>query len=231
MPDVFEAIDNLRAAWRFKPDPVPDDAIRKILRAATCAASGGNVQPWRFVVVRDAAVRRQIGALYLRAWNVYRPATERLLGGVLPPQAQSMLAAAEVLAQNFHAVPVHIVVGVQLPPPGFALRDEHGQPLDAGNPYSSIYPAVQNLILAATALGLGTRLITLHRIYERELKQLLGIPERVETAALIPLGYPDGTFKRRPRLPLAAVAFSDQWGNPLAEPHGTSGARDRLAAR
>ena len=72
MPDVFETIDNLRAAWRFKPDPVPDDAIRKILRAATRAASGGNTQPWRFVVVRDPELRRQVGALYLRAWKVYR---------------------------------------------------------------------------------------------------------------------------------------------------------------
>ena len=215
MPDVFETINSLRAAWRFKPDAVPDDAIRQVLRAATHAASGGNSQPWRFIVVRDAAMRRQIGALYLRAWNVYRPATERMLGGVLPPQAQSMLAGAEALAQNFHAVPVHIVVGVQLPPAGFVLRDEQGNPLEAGNAYSSIYPAVQNLMLAATALGLGTRLITLHRIFERELKELLGMPERVETAALIPLGYPDGTFKRRKRLPLAAVAFADRWGTPI----------------
>ena len=215
MPDVFETLNSLRAAWRFKPDPVPDDAIRKILHAATRAASGGNMQPWRFLVVRDRELRRQIGALYLRAWNVYRPATERLLGGVLPPQAQSMLAGAEALAQNFHAVPVHIIVGVQLPPPGFALRDEHGNVMEAGNAYSSIYPAVQNLMLAASALGLGTRLITLHRIYERELKELLGIPEHVETAALIPLGYPDGTFKRRPRQPLDAVAYSDRWGSKL----------------
>ncbi len=215
MPDVFETIDNLRAAWRFKPDPVPDDAIRTVLRAATRAASGGNAQPWRFIVVRNAVQRRQIGALYLRAWNVYRPATERLLGGVVPPQAQSMLDAAETLARNFHAVPVHIVVGLQLPPPGFALRDEQGQAIEAGNPYSSIYPAVQNLMLAATALGLATRLITLHRICERELKTVLGIPERVETAALIPLGYPDGTFTRRPRLPLSAVAYADRWEQAL----------------
>lgn len=215
MPDVFETIDSQRAAWRFKPDAVPDAAIRTVLRAATRAPSGGNAQPWRFVVVRDAALRRQIGALYLRAWNVYRPATERLLGGVLPPQAQSMLDAAEALAQGFHAVPVHIVVGLQLPPPGFTLRDEQGQALEAGNPYSSIYPAVQNLMLAAAALGLATRLITLHRIYERELKTLLDIPEWVETAALIPLGYPDGTFIRRPRLPLRAVAYADRWEHPL----------------
>ena len=215
MPDVVEIIDSQRAAWRFKPDAVSDEVIRTVLRAATRAPSGGNAQPWRFVVVRDAALRRQIGALYLRAWNVYRSATERLFGSALPSQAQSMLNAAEALAHNFHAVPVHIVVGLQLPPPGFALRDEQGQALEAGNPYSSIYPAVQNLMLAATALGLATRLITLHRICERELKELLGIPERVDTAALIPLGYPDGTFRRRPRLPLRAVAYADRWDQPL----------------
>ena len=215
MPDVFEIIDSQRAAWRFKPDAVSDEVIRTVLRAATRAPSGGNAQPWRFVVVRDAALRRQIGALYLRAWNVYRSATERLFGSALPSQAQSMLNAAEALAHNFHAVPVHIVVGLQLPPPGFALRDAQGVALDAGNPYSSVYPAVQNLMLAAAGLGLATRLITLHRICEGELKVLLDIPDGVETAALIPLGYPDGTFRRRPRLPLRAVAYADRWEQPL----------------
>jgi nitroreductase len=213
--DVFEAIDSQRAAWRFKPDPVPDDAIRAILRAATCAPSGGNAQPWRFLVVQDAELRRQVGALYLRAWNVYRPATKRLFGPMVESgQGRSMLNAAEVLAQNFHAVPVHIVVGMVLPPPGFALRDEQGAEIQAGTPYSSIYPAVQNLMLAAAGLGLATRLITLHRICERELRALLGIPDNIELVALVPLGYPDGTFKRRPRQPLADIAYRDRWGNP-----------------
>lgn len=210
---VFDTINRLRAAWRFKPEAIPEELIRKILTAATRAASGGNSQPWRFVVVRDAALRRQIGAIYLRAWNVYRPATERLFGGTLPPQGQSMMVAADALARNFHAVPVHIIVGMQKIPEGFALRDEQGNAIDAGNPYSSIYPAVQNLIIAATALGLATRLITLHRIYEGDIKTLLGIPERIETVALIPLGYPDGAFKRRPRLPLEAVTHWDHWDN------------------
>lgn len=213
MADVFDTIENLRAAWRFKADPVPDEAIRKVIHAATCSASGGNSQPWRFVVVRDAALRRQIGELYLKAWNVYRPATERLFGGNLPEQGKSMLAGAEALAKNFGAVPVHLVIGVQKPPEGFALRDERGNAIEAGTVYSSIYPAVQTLIIAATALGLATRLITLHRIYEGELKQLLDIPDHVETVALLPLGYPDGTFRRRPRLPLEAVTHWDRWGN------------------
>ncbi len=212
--DVFEAIDSQRAAWRFKPDPVPDDAIRAILRAATHAPSGGNAQPWRFVVVQDAELRRQVGALYLRAWSVYRAATERLFGPMVASgQGRSMLDAAEALAQNFHAVPVHVVVGMVLPPPDFALRDEQGSVLQAGTVYSSIYPAVQNLMLAAAGRGLATRLITLHRIYETELRALLGIPDNIELVALVPLGYPDGVFKRRPRQPLAAVAYRDRWGN------------------
>jgi len=209
---VFEAIDNLRAAWRFKADPVPAEAIERVLLAATRAASGGNSQPWRFLVVQDATLRRRIGEIYLKAWEVYRPATERVFGGSLSRQGQSMLASADALARNFHAVPVHILVGMQKPPDGFTLRDEQGKPIDAGSIYSSIYPAVQNLILAATALGLATRLITLHRICEDELKELLGIPDRVETVALIPLGYPEGTFRRRPRLPLEAVTHWDRWG-------------------
>jgi nitroreductase len=213
MADVFETIDNLRAAWRFKPDPVPEALIRRIIEAATRSASGGNSQPWRFVVVRDAELRRRIGEFYLKAWNVYRPATERAFGAALTGQGASMLAGAEALAHHFGEVPVHIVVGVQKPPPGFALRDAHGEVIEAGTIYSSIYPAVQTLIIAATALGLATRLITLHRIYESELKRLLDIPEHIETVALLPLGYPDGAFRRRPRLPVAAVTHWDRWGN------------------
>jgi nitroreductase len=202
---VFDAIDNLRAAWRFRLDPIDDSDVRKILEAATRAASGGNSQPWRFVVVRDPELRRRLGEIYLRAWNVYRPAVERLFGGRLDAQGRSMLAGADALARNLGAVPVHIVVGLKETGGRLLLRDEAGMPIDVGTPYSSVYPAVQNLILAATALGLATRLITLHRIFESEVKALLGIADDVETVALIPLGRPDGVFKRRPRLPLSAV--------------------------
>ena len=214
MPELsaFEAIDQLRAAWRFKPDPVPDDAIERLLRAATRAASGGNAQPWRFVVVRDATLRREIGALYWKAWNVYRPAVERAFGA-LTGQGASMVTAAEHLARTFADVPVHLIVGMKQPPADFALRDEAGRVIDAGSAYSSIYPAVQNLMLAATALGLATRLITLHRIVEAELKKLLGIPEDVETVALLPIGYPEGSFRPRPRRPLNQVTHWDRWGS------------------
>jgi nitroreductase len=208
---VFEAIDRLRAAWRFRPDPVPEADLRRILEAATRAASGGNAQPWRFVVVRDAELRRRIGELYQRAWRRYRGAVERTFGDALGAQGRSMIAAAEALAERFAEVPVHLVVGAQKPPPGFELREESGEALDVGTIHSSIYPAVQNVILAATALGLATRLITLHRIHEEELKRLLGIPDGVETMALLPIGYPDGTFRRRPRLPIERVTHWDRW--------------------
>jgi nitroreductase len=208
---VFDAIDRLRAAWRFKTDPVPEEAIRCILDAATKAASGGNAQPWRFVVVRDPALRAEIGWRYVQAWSVYRGAVERVFGGRLDEQGRSMLAGAETLAKNFAAVPVHLLVCMRQPPPELVLRDKAGAPLDAGSVYSSIFPAVQNVILAATALGLATRLITLHKIVEADLQALLGIPKNVEIPALLPLGYPDGTFKRRPRLPLEAVTYWDRW--------------------
>jgi nitroreductase len=208
---VFDAIDRLRAAWRFKTDPVPDEAIRRILDAATKAASGGNSQPWRFVVVRDPALRAEVGRRYAQAWSVYRGAVERVFGGRLDEQGRSMIVAAEALAKSFGAVPVHLLVCMGPLPAAFVLRDEAGASLDAGSVYSSIFPAVQNIILAATALGLATRLITLHKIVEGDLKDLLGIPKEVEIPALLPLGYPDGTFKRRPRLPLEAVTHWDRW--------------------
>lgn len=205
---VWDAIRGQRSTWRFKPDPVPEEHLRRVIEAATYAPSGGNTQPWRFVVVRDSERRRQVRDIYLRAWDVYRPAAERMLGGRL---SGSMSAQADHLARNFHLVPVHIVACMMQRPPAYTLRDERGKELDVGSAGSSMFPAVQNLMLAAVGLGLATRMLTLHRIFEADLKSLLAIPAEVETVALIPLGYPDGQFKLRQRLPVDAIAHWERW--------------------
>jgi len=205
---VWEAIRGQRSTWRFKPDPVPEEHVRKVIEAATYAPSGGNFQPWRFVVVRDGERRRQVRDLYLRAWDVYRPAAQRLLGSTIP---RSMSDSADHLARNFHLVPVHIVACMLQRPPAYTLRDEEGKALDVGSEGSSVFPAVQNLMLAAVGLGLATRLLTLHRIFETELKSLLAIPAEVETVALIPLGYPDGQFKLRKRLSVDDITHWERW--------------------
>jgi nitroreductase len=197
--DVFEAINTLRAMRRFTPDPVSDDELWTVLGAATKAPSGGNRQPWNFIVVRDAETKRGLAGYYRRAW-------EQTYGKAPPPQSAESEAglgaayrSAEYLAHHLADVPVLIVVtsrGVGASPSG-----------------ASIYPAVQNLMLAARALGLGSTITTLHRLYEREVKELLGIPEDVDTMALIPIGRPAGRFGPPRRLPVEKVTYWERWDN------------------
>ncbi len=196
--DVFEVINTTRAMRRLKPDPVKDELIWKVLEAAIRAPSGGNRQPWNFIVVRDSEKKKKIAAWYLEAWNAtYGAAREAMAAD---PNAARMFASADHLARNLAEVPVLIIA---------AIRGGDTGTSPAG---SYVYPAVQNLMLAARALGLGTTLTTLHRAHEDDVKQLLAIPDNVQTLALIPMGWPKGKFGMGPRRPVEEVAYWDKWG-------------------
>jgi nitroreductase len=207
MPDLFEIISTTRSMRRLKPDPVPPEVIRQILEAGTCAPSGGNMQRWRFLVVRDAQVKRTVGALYKRAWDeVVGP---RYRGGEPAPgtdreRFHRMLAAAEHLAAHIHEAPVWIVPCLE----GAAPTRTAG---------SSIYPAVQNMLLAARALGLGATLTTLYLNFEKEAETALGLPADWHSYAILPIGYPVGRFGPVRRTPLAEVVFADRWGEPCRD--------------
>jgi nitroreductase len=193
---LFEAIQNQRAIRHFSERPVPDDAVEAILSAAIRAPSGGNRQPWRFLVIRNADTKRRLGQWYLSAWQ----AATADMGELTQPYRHG----AE-LAQQMETVPVLILACI-----------DHGDSGTAPGPVTrgaSIYPAVQNLMLAAGALGLGTVLTTLHTRYEDEIKQFLNIPASVETAALIPVGYPAEGARFGPgrRHPLSEVVFYERW--------------------
>ena len=197
--DLFEAIGTQRAMRRLKPEPVSDENLWTILDAAIKAPSGGNSQPWRFLVIRDPDIKRKIGEYYLDGWNrVYGPLREFALAN---PDLGRTYRSADHLANHLAEVPVLILATVQQR--GVAV----GSPAGA-----SIYPAVQNLMLAARALGLGTTLTTLHMEHDQEVKDLLGIPEDVDTMALIPVGWPKGHFGPAPRQPVEQVTFWDRWG-------------------
>src|SRR5215471_19316812 len=165
--DLFEIIRTTRSMRRLKTDPVPNELIRKILEAGTCAPSGGNMQRWRFLVIRDPQVKQTVGALYRRAWD--ETVAPRYRSGEPPPgtsreRFDRMLAAAEHLAHHIHEAPVWIVPCLQ----GDAPTRTAG---------SSIYPAVQNMLLAARALGLGATLTTLYLLtFEKEAEAALGLP-------------------------------------------------------
>ncbi len=215
--NFFDVLETQSAVRRFRPDPVPDAAIRRVLEAATRAPSARGAEPWFFVVVRDLAVRREIAAHYRRAWEAgaaFTAATDADRDVRDRPHYAALMRAAGELAADLAAAPVLIVCCLdraQLGPivgPDGALRS----PVSA---YASIFPAVQNLLLAARALGLGTTLTTLHVGFEPALKALLGVPATVDVVAMVPLGYPAGPFRRPRRKPVDAVTFLDRWGRPL----------------
>ncbi len=215
--DFFTVVDTQRALRRFRPDPVSDAAIRRILAAATRAPSARGAEPWFFVVVRAAATRAAIAARYRAAWEAgerFTAATDadRDLRG--RPHYARMMRAARALAADLAAAPVLIVCCLdhrQLGP----IAGPDGTLLSPVAAYASIFPAVQNLLLAARALGLGTTLTTLHRGFESDLKALLEVPAAVEVVAIVPLGHPADRFGPTRRRPVARVAFRDRWGKPF----------------
>ena len=201
---LFEAMYSQRQITRFKPDPVPREAIEKILEAATKAPSGVNNQPWSFVVIDDPDLVARVGRIYGEIWLGGR--------GPVPPEGESkVIKAARYLAEHMHEVPALILVCVDHSQ-GYRPYTP-GQPMVRDRYASSIWLAVQNLFLAARALGLGTRLTTSHLKREDEIKELLGIPEHVETMVLTPLGYPRGRFGPTDRRPAAELTSYNRWGN------------------
>jgi nitroreductase len=216
--DFFTVVDTQRALRRFRPDPVPDALLRRVLAAATRAPSARGAEPWFFVVVRDERTRATIGERYLAAWEAgerFTESTDADRDVRERPHYARMMRAARDLATHFAAAPVLIVCCLdhaQLGPiaaPDGTLR----APVAA---YASVFPAVQNLLLAARALGLGTTLTTLHRTFEDVLKEVLAIPPRVEVVAVVPLGYPLDSFGPTRRKAVGEVAFRERWGNPFA---------------
>lgn len=214
-PGLFEVMYQLRAMRRLKPDAVPEELIWKLLEAGTKAPSGGNSQVWRFLVVRDADGKRFIQERYQQAWQRYVQHNMET-AAKSPPPAEELAArmrmgrAGTYLAEHLAQVPVLLLVCMtprrDLPPMATGA-----QPRPAAL-YASIFPAVQNILLAARALGLGAVLTTLHLLHEDEIKARFGIPAEVETVALLPIGYPKGRFGPTTRRPPQEVAYWDRWG-------------------
>jgi nitroreductase len=205
--DLFEIMATTRSMRRLKPDPVPAGLIRKILEAGVSAPSGGNMQRWRFIVVRDPKVKQTVGAYYKRAWDEVVSPRYRV-GEPAPGTSREsfarMLNAAQYLADHIHEAPVWIVPCL-----------EGATPTRTAG--SSIYPAVQNMLLAARALGLGATLTTLYLNFEKQVEAALSLPSDMHTYAILPIGYPMGRFGPVRRVPLAEVVYEDRWGQPYRD--------------
>lgn len=202
--DVIEAMETCRAMRYLKPDPVPDELVEKVLYAATRASNPGNSQGWAFVVVRDADKKARINDAVIEGVGLKIDATAASQDpeGVDPVTGRIMKGANHLM-QNMRHAPVIVVIGAR------CIYPPH-DPLKELLP-SSIYPAAQNLIVAARSLGLGTTFTTFCMQAEPQIREILGIPDDVHLGAMIPMGWPEKSFGPVARKPVDAVVHYDSW--------------------
>ena len=218
--ELFDIMFSTRSMRRLKTDPVPDDVIYKILDAGIRAPSGGNTQHWRFMVVKDTEVKRKVQQVYQKGWKEARSIYQGRSGPSHMEEGkfQRLLDAASYLADNLAEVPVLIFACLKARPmpPGDAGAELAAKLARLSG--SSIYPAVQNMLLTCRALGLGATLTTVCSLHEDELRPILNLPDDMSTYALIPVGYPMGKFGPVRREAVEEVTCVDQWGTPLTRP-------------
>ena len=195
---LLEGIRTTRAIRRLRPDPVPRELVRKVVEAGTFAPSGGNRQPWIFVAVTEPATRTWIAGRYREVFDAYiAPAREAAADPSYPAAKRRNMEAASYLAETLADVPVHLIVA------GWTRR---GEPQT-----QALFPAIQNVLLACRAVGLGACLTTLHLAFGRELDERLGLPEKSPSCALIPIGWPLIPYKRPVRREVDACLFWDRY--------------------
>lgn len=207
-PGIFEIIYSTRAIRRLKSDPIPEETLKKIIDAGIHAPSGGNLQDWAFLLVRKPELKSFIRDRYWGMWQKFQG--ERPLPPDLPPARRRLMESAAHLAEHLNEVPaILLACAKKIYPPFASLGYERAS---VATVHGSIYPAVQNIILACRALGIGTVLTTIHCCFEEELKQKFGIPDEVEIAAMLPLGFPQGKFGPTARKSAEEVIHWDEWG-------------------
>jgi nitroreductase len=216
--DLYDTMSTLRAVRRLRPDAIPDEVVERVLQAACWAPTGGNQQPWRVIVVRDPEKKQALQALYSPEWDTYMASFKKRLEG-LPAEElakwQKTTNAGDYLAEHLHEAPAILLFCAN--PKIMAITDAKLDRISMVGG-GSVYPAVQNAMLACVAEGLGCTLTTLHCLREPEVKELLDIPDPWGTVAMVPIGYPvgkgHGPISRKPP---AAMAYSDTFGTAWGE--------------
>ncbi|HJP49420.1 MAG: nitroreductase family protein [Pseudomonadales bacterium] len=194
---LLEGIRTTRAIRRLKPDPVPVDLVRKVCEAGTFAPSGGNRQPWFFVAVMDEQRRAFIAERYQNTFFRYiKPAVEAAKDPDYPKTKRRNLRAAYYLAEHLHEAPVHLIIA------GWTRRGVQQS--------QALFPAIQNILLACRAVGLGASLTTAHRAYGAEIDEYIGLSENTPSCALIPIGWPKGKYGKPTRRSIDSCFFVDQ---------------------
>jgi nitroreductase len=199
-----EAMETQRAIRRLAPDPVDDSLVLRLIELALKAPTGSNAQNWEFVVVKDSAGKARLARRNRQAWRIYGGLGRRLSAG--DPKMGKVLDAVQWQADHFEEIPVIVVAclkGPRFPFPPFAISSYYG----------SIYPSVQNLLLAARAVNLGAALITLPLWSHFSVRRILGLPWNVTPCAVVPLGWPRGRYGPTTRRPVREVVSFDRYGN------------------
>lgn len=215
MSNLYEPMSTLRAVRKLRPDPIPPDVLDRVLQAACWAPTGGNQQPWRVVVVQDTAKKAALAEIYEPEWDAYVETFRQHIGGLSElelAQWEKVIAAGNYLATHLSEAPAILMFCAN--PRMMAITDRK---LDRVSLVGggSVYPAVQNAMLACVEEGLGCTLTTLHCVREPDIMSVLNIPEGWATAAMVPIGYPvgkgHGPITRRPP---HEMAFRNTFGEP-----------------
>jgi nitroreductase len=201
-----EAMRTQRAIRRINSDPVDDSLLLHLLELAMKAPNGSNAQNWEFIVVKDREVVAELGRLNRRALNLVSPFYRRIFERRGDDKMLRLHKAVQWQADHFDEIPVVVVAcvkGVVAPWPSIATSSAYG----------SIYPAVQNLLLAARGAGLGAALTTLPLWSKVLARRALGLPWNVTPCAVIPLGWPIGKYGPTTRRPVGELVSLDKYGN------------------
>lgn len=195
---LLEGIRTARAMRRLKPDPVPRELVRKVCEAGTFAPSGGNRQPWFFIAVTEPERRAWVAERYHRLFLEYiRPAVEAAKAPDYPVAKRKNMESAIHLAEHLHEVPVLLFVA------GWTRRGMQQT--------QALFPAIQNILLACRAVGLGASLTSLHTAFGKEVDEWLGLPEGCPTCAMLPIGWPEQKYSRPPRRSVDTCLFWERY--------------------
>lgn len=201
-----EAMLTQRAIRRLLPDPVDDAIVVKCIELALRAPTGSNGQNWEFVVVKDRDVKETLAVQYRRAWKLYGGAGKVATRN--NEQMRRVLAAVEWQVDHFAEVPVMVVACLR----GWRVPFAPMPPMADSSYYGSIYPSVQNLLLAARAMGLGAALVTLPLWSTTVVRRALHLPMSVQPACVVPMGWPRGRYGPTTRKPVGEVVHLDRYG-------------------
>jgi nitroreductase len=203
---IAEAMLSQRQVRRVKPDPIDDRIVLRCLELALEAPSGSNMQNWEFVVVKDRVLKAKLAEQYRRAWTLYE-VFGRL--GRTDEQATKIEKSVKWQIDHFEEIPVLVVCCLR---GGYRLPFLPQPPVAASSHYGSIYPAVQNLLLAARAIGLGGALITMPLLSNTVARRILKLPISIEPCCIVALGWPKGHYGSKRRKPVGSVVHLDQYG-------------------